>query len=200
MQNNELTDDGLVEGYLNGDISCFIQLLNRYQARLFNYIYRRTEDKQEAEDIFQEIFYRVIDNLRHYRKEGHFKAWLFKIAFNICVDNARKKKKMILVSMNQEFATGEAEGASLEGLITADSPSPSDSANDKEIQKLLQEALGCLSREQKEVLLLHIYGRLSFKEISQVLRCSINTVLARMQYALKHLRNILDEKGVIDEL
>lgn len=200
IQNIELTDDELVDGYLNGDISSFNQILGRYQARLFGYIYHYIGNRQEAEDIFQETFYRVIGNLKFYKKKGYFKAWLFRIAFNICIDHLRKKRKIRILSMNQQFSNDESEEVSLENMVVSDAPSPAEIANDKEAQKLLREMIGVLSNEQKEVLFLRIYAGLSFKEISQVLGCSINTVLARMQYALKHLRNTLKEKGVIDEL
>ncbi len=200
IQNIELTDDELVDGYLNGDISSFNQILGRYQARLFSYIYHYIGNRQEAEDIFQETFYRVIGNLKFYKKKGYFKAWLFRIAFNICIDHIRKKRKVRILSLNQQFASDEAEEVSLENMVVSDAPSPAEIANVKETQKLLREMIGALSNAQKEVLFLRIYAGLSFKEISQVLGSSINTVLARMQYALKHLRNTLKEKGVIDEL
>jgi len=200
IRNIELRDDELVDGYLNGDISSFNRILGRYQAKLFSYIYHYIGNRQEAEDIFQETFYRVIANLKFYKQKGYFKAWLFKIAFNICIDHIRKKRKVKILSMSQQFSNDEAEEVALENMVASDAPSPAEIANGKEAQKLLREMLGVLPNAQKEVLLLRIYAGLSFKEISQVLGCSINTVLGRMQYALGHLRNILKEKGVIDEL
>lgn len=199
-QDIDLTDDELIDGYLNGDTSYFNQLLDRHKTRLFDYIYRHIGGRQEAEDIFQEVFYRAINNLKYYRKEGRFRAWLFKIALNICIDHIRKKRKITVVSLNQQFFNEETEGASLEAIIVSDSPSPSKTVNDKEVEKLLQEAIECLSGEQKSVLCLRIYAGLSFREISQALGCSINTVLARMHYALRNLRNKLKERGVLNEL
>ena len=200
IRDKSITDDELIDGYLRGDIHCFDDLLKRYEVKLFNYIYRFIGQRQEAENIFQDVFSRVINHLAYYRKSGKFSAWIFKIALNRCMDHLRKHKKIATLSLNQQYSSVDDQGCSLENLIVSDTPSSSTEVHKVEIQRLLQEEIACLPDKQKQVLMLRIYAELSFKEISHVLHCSINTALARMQYALKHLRARLKEKGVVDEL
>ncbi len=196
----QMTDDELIAEYLKGNIHYFDSLLKRYEAKLFNYIYRLIGQRQEAENIFQDVFSRVINHMAAYQKNGKFGAWIFKIALNLCRDNLRKRKKMITISLNQQFGSTDSQDCSLENLIASDAPSSSNEVHAAHMQEILQETISCLPDKQREVLTLRIYGKLSFKEISEILHCSINTALARMHYALKYLREKLKEKGVADEL
>ncbi|MBW2046206.1 MAG: sigma-70 family RNA polymerase sigma factor [Deltaproteobacteria bacterium] len=200
MQNYQITDDELVDGYLKGDISCFDEIMNRYKNRLYNYIYHHTGHRQLAEDLFQEAFTRVIEHLPRYRKRGNFPGWIFKIALNICRDHMRKKAKMPTVSLNQPFSSEDGEEVTLENLLASDRPSPAAETCKKEIHQFLRQSIAHLPRKQREVVILRIYGKLSFKEISAVLHCPINTALARMRYALKALHRKLKKTGVEDEL
>lgn len=201
LSRTEMTDDELVDGYAQGNILCFDELLNRYEKKLFNYIYRLVNQRQEAEDIFQDVFSRVIGNIQRYRQNGKFKAWLFTIALNRYRDLIRRRGKVNLVSLNHEVSGREDGRAySLESVIAQDAPSASVEAENKERERLLKGAISSLPEKLKEVLTLRVYGELSFKEIGQVLGCPINTALGRMQYALNHLRKILKEKGLSDEL
>jgi len=194
-----MTDDELVDGYLDADISCFDELLRRYGTRLFNYIYRFIGHRQEAEDIFQDVFDRVIGNIGRYRKRGRFSAWIFKIACNGCRDHIRRRKKTAAVSLDQEVSTGDGH-STLEDFIPADVPLPSGETQDRDMEKVLREAVAGLPEKLKEVLVMRIYGEIPFKEISRILRCPLNTALARMQYALEYLRKKLATSGVGDEL
>ncbi len=121
----QMTDDELIAEYLKGNIHYFDSLLKRYEAKLFNYIYRLIGQRQEAENIFQDVFSRVIDHMAAYQKNVKFGAWIFKIALNLCRDNLRKRKKMITISLNQQFGSTDSQDCSLENLIASDAPSSS---------------------------------------------------------------------------
>lgn len=200
MLNSRLTDDELVDGYLKGDISCFDEIMNRYKSRLYNYIYHHTGHRQHAEDLFQETFTRVIEHLPRYRKQGNLPGWIFKIALNICRDHMRKRGRIPTLSLNQPFSSEDGEEVTLENILASDIPSPAVETCNKEIHRLLRQSVAHLPRKQREVVILRIYGKLSFKEISQALHCPINTALARMRYALKALHRKLKKTGVEDEL
>jgi RNA polymerase sigma factor (sigma-70 family) len=200
MHDSRLTDDELVDGYLKGDISCFDEIMNRYKNRLYNYIYHHAGHRQHAEDIFQETFTRIIERLPRYRKQGNFPGWIFKIALNIFRDHMRKRARMPTVSLNQPFSSEDGQEVTLENLLASDRPSPAAEAHKKEIHQLLRRSIAYLPLKQREVLILRIYGELSFREISEVLHCPINTALARMRYALKTLHEKLKKTGVEDEL
>ena len=97
VYNNEVSkeDVHLIEDYKNGDNSAFNELFYRYKLPVFNYIKRMVKDKEVAEDIFQEVFLRVIKGLQHYKEKGKFSAWLFKIAHSLTMDYFRKKSVIL---------------------------------------------------------------------------------------------------------
>jgi len=125
-----------------------------------------TKDKALSEDILQEVFLRVIKNIKGFtpEREGSFRQWLYQIAINLCRDNFKRK---------QEFRPMESEQLSNPAVV-----------NSYDIENLITQ----LTPEQKEVVLLKVYSGLTFKEIAGTLKCPLNTVISRMHYALKSLR------------
>lgn len=199
MSNYQVTDAELIDGYLNGNVQCFEELLMRYKNKIFNYVYRQVDSRELAEDIFQETFSRVIDRLDKFSQRDRFGVWLFRIARNLCIDHLRRKKKMVIFSLHQPIGNTRAPVA-LEQVIAAKVNSPVEQMQQHEMQKILKQAITSLPQKQKDVLLLHVYAGLTFREISRILKCSINTALARMQYALANLRKYLKNSGVGHEL
>ncbi|MCR4932293.1 MAG: hypothetical protein K5918_07655 [Bacteroidales bacterium] len=95
MDNNEaLTDNELVLRYRNGDVECFNQLLERYQAKVYGYIFSVVKDKDKADEIFQETFYKVIKDIYtdQYNKDLRFGQWLLHIAYNLIKEKKEKNK------------------------------------------------------------------------------------------------------------
>jgi RNA polymerase sigma factor (sigma-70 family) len=165
-QPSELTDELLIKEHKNNNTGSLQKLLLRYQKPLFNFIYRMTKNTALTEDILQELFLRVIQNIKQFtpERESSFKQWLYQIAINLCRDNFKRK---------QQFSPIESEELSSPPTI-----------NSYEIEDLITQ----LTPEQKEVVLLKVYSGLTFKEIAETLKCPINTSISRMHYALKSLR------------
>jgi len=183
----DLTDAQLVVEYRNGNARAFDFLIDRYKRPLFSYLGRVVGEKETAEDMFQDVFIKVIKNIKNYNESGKFHHWLFKIASNLVIDYGRRNHKKTQIF--QQVSDSDFEKAP-SGSITI----PSQKIEHKEIRVMLDEAIQKLPEEQKQVLLLREHSGLTFKEIASILDRPLNTVLAQMRYALLSLRKNLEKK------
>lgn len=186
----QLTDQDLIKRFAAGDSGAIEELVNRYKDRIYTSIYYLVKDKYLAEDIFQDVFIKVIDTIKgdRYSEEGKFLPWVLRIAHNMCVDHFRKVKRTPTIKTGDDRDIFEVLNFREE------------SAEQKVVQRQshdrVRKMLDMLPEEQKEVIILRHYADLSFKEIAELTRCSINTALGRMRYGLLNLRKIMVEKQI----
>ncbi|NJL73873.1 MAG: sigma-70 family RNA polymerase sigma factor [Saprospiraceae bacterium] len=187
----QLTDHDLINRYLEGDEQSFEVLLSRHQQKIYTSIYLFVKDQSLAEDIFQEVFIKVIDTLRRgkYNHEGKFLQWAMRISYNMCVDHFRRAKRRPQVTPTETFDIFDVLQISDEN---AEQTIIRSQTHDK-IRKLVD----MLPDEQREVVILRHYADMSFKEIAKLTRVSINTALGRMRYALINIRRLVEEKDII---
>ena len=188
------TDIECIKRYLAGDANALEPLVEKYKRPLYSFIIKMTEGREDSDEIFQETWFRALKNL-HKFKHKNFLNWLFRIAHNLVIDRARRNSKN--VSMQRSLG-GDGSDGTLEDHLAAPGINPAEEAGGNALGRRIADAVETLSPEQKEVFLLRMYGNVSFKEIAKIQKCSINTCLARMQYALTKLRSILKEE--YDEL
>jgi RNA polymerase sigma factor, sigma-70 family len=193
MANNiSLTDEQLVRAYAEGSNDAFDTLLRRHQDRIFNYILRIVKNEDVANDIFQETFVKAIQTIRQgrYTENGKFPAWISRIAHNLIIDFYRQEKSEnhqsadlseIDVLNRKELCEETIEDIIISDQIRAD------------VKYLIRE----LPELQREVLMMRYYQGLSFKEIAEITKVSINTALGRMRYAILNLRRIAQEKDIV---
>jgi RNA polymerase sigma factor (sigma-70 family) len=186
----QLTDQEIVHMYINGDANALSTLVNRYKDKIFTSIYLLVKDRYLAEDIFQDVFIRVIDTLRggRYSDEGKFLPWAMRIAHNLCVDHFRKVKRNPTIKTSDDRDIFDVLNFSEEGV---DNRIMNEQTSDK-----VRRMIDLLPEDQREVIILRHYADLSFKEISQLTDCSINTALGRMRYGLLNLRKMMTEKQI----
>ncbi len=186
-----LSDQELVQAYIQGDQSAIESIINRHRSKVYTYILLTMKNQQLAEDLFQETFIKVIQSLRagKYRDNGRFLSWVIRIAHNLIIDHFRKEKQMNAVSNDDTevdlFNSKKLSDENIEEMIIH-------SQIKTEIRILINE----LPDDQREVVLLRHYGGLSFKEIADQTDVSINTALGRMRYALINLRKLIEEKNL----
>jgi RNA polymerase sigma-70 factor (ECF subfamily) len=180
-------DHELLERYGRGDVAALGNLVEKYRRPLFAFILNMTGGQGDAEEVFQEVWFRVIRKVGSCRQENFF-GWVVRIAHNLIVDRSRRRRPEM--SLDQEDEDGTALGATVEGA----GPHPAREAEARDLGRRIAEAVDRLPIEQKEVLVLRTKADLSFKEIARIQKVSINTALARMQYALAKLRPILREE------
>lgn len=185
------SDQELINSYLKGDNSAFEILLNRHKEKIYTSIFLFVKNTELAEDIFQEVFIKIIDTIRKekYNNEGKFVQWAMRIAYNMCVDNFRKSKRMTIVNPNETH--------DIFNIIESDSDHKETSLIKDQINSRLREVIDRLPDEQREVIILRHYADMSFKEIAQMTNVSINTSLGRMRYALINLRKMVTEAEMV---
>ncbi len=188
----QLTDDELVERYRNGNAEAFDSLLDRYAKQIYNFIFRMLRNREESEDVLQEVFIRVIKNIGRYEMKGKFKSWVFTIANRLVMSEFRHRSRRHLLSLDRKLARDES-GLTLIDVVADEKYLPDVEAERKELHQKLDEAIQLLPFLQKQVVMMRQFSGFTFKEIAEILGCPLNTVLGRMHYALKNLRQELRE-------
>lgn len=188
MKNAQLDDRTLISLYLEGDQKAFETLLTRHKNKIYTSIYLFVKDRDLAEDIFQDVFIKIIDTLRKgkYNHEGKFLQWAMRISYNMCVDHFRREKRRTKVSPSETFDIFdvlETKDLNMEGQMIRN-----------QLHNKVRKLVDQLPPEQREVVILRHYADMSFKEISQLTRVSINTALGRMRYALINMRKMMESK------
>jgi len=171
------------------------EVVKREQSRLRNFIRRRVPDPRDAEDVLQDVFYRLVEANRLLMPIEHVTGWLFRVARNRITDLFRKKKPELFSDAAVEDEDGELQ--QIEDLL----PSPDAGPEALYLRHLLLDelelALDELPEEQREVFVAHELEGRSFKELAAETGVSVNTLLSRKRYAVLHLRgrlqNIYDE-------
>ena len=192
--NNKITpetqDSILIEHYLDGNEIALEYIINKHQQKIFNFIYSKVHDRDISEDIFQETFIKVIKTLKNgvYNEEGKFLPWVMRISHNLVIDFFRKNNRIKIINSKEDIDIFQFIS---DGSPNAESVLINDQII-KDIQKLIQE----LPDDQKEVLIMRLYRDMSFKEIAENTKVSINTALGRMRYAIINLRKLIKENNI----
>ena len=186
----DLTDNELIQSFQEGNTRAFDALLDRHQERIYNTILFMVKDSYLAEDLIQEIFIKIIDNLkqRKYNEEGKFLPWALRISHNFCVDHFRKVKRTPTIKTSDDQDLFE--------VINHSDHSADYKMTRKQTHQNIQQLVDLLPEEQREIIVLRHYANLSFKEIATMTNCSINTALGRMRYGLINLRKMMNERGM----
>ncbi|MBJ04413.1 MAG: RNA polymerase subunit sigma-24 [Flavobacteriales bacterium] len=191
MYIKDLTDQNLIKQYLSGDEYALNQLVNRHKTKIISFIFSKVRDKSQADDIFQETFFKVIRTLKSgkYNEEGKFLPWVMRIAYNLSMDYFRYNKKSRLVRSNDQF--------NIFDLIKDGEESKEHKMIQDRILIDLKNIIDKLPVNQQKVLQLRYYSNMSFSEIAENCNISINTALGRMRYALINIRKIIQREGVV---
>ena len=177
---DELSDIELIERYLNNDSAAFDILYFRYKKRLYAYLNRFLPGQHAlVDDIFQNTWIKIIAQLPKYKHSQKFMAWTTRIAHNLAIDHFRKSK--------HEISTDNTESTTIFAAIGSE---PWRALDNSELASALEGCIAKLNNEQREVFILR-QNSMSFKEIAAIQKCSINTALGRMQYAVKNLRGCM---------
>ena len=174
--------------YRRGDIEALGKLVEHTRRPLYGFIYKMTDRKSDADEIFQETWIRAIKHIESYRHKS-FMSWLFRISRNLIIDRARKMKRIVELPSNDENVDDP-----IENRLAAKGIGPSGLAEGRDLGDRIKVAVARLPADQREVFLMRMDGDLPFKEIATIQGTSINTSLARMQYALSKLREVLKDE------
>ena len=187
-----IADETLALLYVGGDNRAFDELLARNQQKLYNYILFVVRDPEQANDVFQETFVKVITKLQEgkYTDSGKFSFWLSRIAHNVIMDTYRQTKS--------EHIVEASEDNDLTKLRTQDlmEMNRENEYVNSQIMKDVRHLMDTLPAPQREVVYMRYYQDLSFKEIAEATGVSINTSLGRMRYALINMRRLAKQHEI----
>jgi RNA polymerase sigma-70 factor, ECF subfamily len=177
-------DQKLVERCLQGDDGAWEAIVSSFGKRVYNLSYRYTNRRDEAEDLTQEVFIRVYQNLKSYRSEqGTFQSWILRVARNLIIDRYRQIRRYPQTGGSEELETMV--------LIDEKSQNPHRAAEQAEASKFLQTGLQALSPELKEAIILRDLEGMAYHEITDLLGVPEGTVKSRINRARVELAKIL---------
>lgn len=189
MENlNLMTDEELAIMYVDGDNKAFDLLLSRNQEKLFTYILFVVRDREMANDMFQETFFKVVSRLQQgkYIANGKFSAWLMRIAHNVIMDWYRQQRAQNIVDAPKENDLSNVGSTLLESSREGE-------LVNNQVMEDVRRMMSHLPASQREVVFMRFYQQMSFKEIAEATAVSINTALGRMRYAILNLRRMTRE-------
>ncbi len=160
--------------------------------RLLNFIRKRVPDREEAEDILQDVFTQLVFSFESIQSAERIGSWLYTTARNRITDYFRKKRPDRFSDRRMSNADGE-ETLGMEEIIPTDLFDPEDEFMRPVIADAMEDALAELPEEQRSVFMMHVFDEMSFREISEMTGIPVNTLLSRKRYAVLHLRNRLEE-------
>lgn len=189
MENlNLMTDEELAIMYVDGYNKAFDLLLSRNQEKLFTYILFVVRDREMANDMFQETFFKVVSRLQQgkYIANGMFSAWLMRIAHNVIMDWYRQQRAQNIVDAPKENDLSNVGSTLLESSREGE-------LVNNQVMEDVRRMMSHLPASQREVVFMRFYQQMSFKEIAEATGVSINTALGRMRYAILNLRRMTRE-------
>lgn len=189
---NGATDEQLLRALQGGDTASLGLLVSRWEQPLYRFAYRLLLRQEDARDVCQETFLRVLSKAHRFRRGSRFSTWMYQIALNLCRDHLRRRKRWSLL-----FAGGRSHPEDLPAPTEpASSQDPARAVEQREKNMAVLQALDRIPAEQREVLILKEFEGLKFREIAEILGCPESTVKSRMYYGLNGLRSVLLQHGI----
>lgn len=185
-----LPDEELIALFNKGEVVALEVLIKRHKDRIFTSIYVMVKDRYLAEDLFQDLFIKIIEIFKagRYKEENKFEHWALRIAHNLCVDHFRKVKTRPIIKTS--------EGVDIFEILVFEESNAEDKMMKIQSSERIMKLLCQLPEDQREIIILRHFADLKFREIAKILDCSVNTALGRMRYALLNLRKMIDEKQI----
>lgn len=192
MQLAGLTDEHLVEEFLQGNLAAFEELVSRYEQKVFQLAYRLSGNLDDASDLAQEAFLKVYRSLGQWRGKATFSTWLYRIVTNTFLDDMRKRKRRPLVAVSLDASIPTEDGEVTREFPSTD-PGPEQEYLQRELQQIVLTALAELEPDYRVVLTLRDIQGHTYEEIAQITQLNIGTVKSRISRARAALRKKLLE-------
>ena len=183
-------ENKLIKKAQSGNVKAFEKIIDTYQVKIYNMVYRMSGNQNDAFDITQEVLIKIFRNINSFKFESKFSTWVYRVVSNTCLDEMKKIKRKSAYSLDAELITDDGE---LNVEIPDSQPLPEDELEGKEIRDSITEAISRLSLEHQNVIILRDINGLSYDEIANIIDCSVGTVKSRVSRARKALKKILSE-------
>ena len=185
-------ENKLVIAAQNGDRLAFEELVYKYDKNVLGIAYSFINNNEDAKDIYQEVFLRVIKGIKKFEFRSEFSTWLYRITTNVCLTYRSQKKKYAYTSLDEEPEEEESNPRSLSNTLT-DSQTPDNDAMNSEISTQIENGLDKLSPQQRLVFTMKHYKGYKIKEISTMMNCSEGTIKNYLFMATQRMRDHLND-------
>jgi len=190
---SDLTDPAVVELARKGSEAAYRELLTRYERPVFSLVFRMVRDREMAEDLSQETFIKVLNNLDRYSPEFKFSSWLFKIANNLTIDHLRRRRlDTISIEGAPDAITSESARATSITVVSGNE-SPLEELESKELGSAIERAIGKLRPEYRACIMLRHVEDKSYEEIAEIVKLPLGTVKTYIHRARHELRTALGD-------
>ncbi len=190
-----MQEQELIRKIASGDINAFKKLFEQYQASVFNLCYKFARNRQEAEDLCQDVFLKIYRAAHTFRQQCHPSTWIYRVTVNLCLNYKRRKNRFSWLSLNDFSQNDNSQEYSLED---ANQLTPEENLEISEREKIVQRAIQALPKNQRIALILQRYEGMAVKEIAEILNCSESSVQSRLSRARENLAKKLIH--LIDEI
>ena len=184
-----MQDHEIIEKIKAGDSHAFKELFEHYKSLVINICYRLVGNKEEAEDLTQEVFFKVYKSAKSFKHRSRLSTWIYRIAVNLSLNHLRKKRQLRWLSPDN--TSKQANEETLNTLPAPYGDQPDVLFEQKEKELIIWKMINLLPENQRVALILHRYEGLSCKEIADILECSIGSVQARLHRAKENLHEKL---------
>jgi RNA polymerase sigma factor (sigma-70 family) len=185
------TEQDLILAYQAGDNRAMNELVTRTHKKVYTALYMLVKDRYIAEDLMQETFIKALAQIKagNYANEGKLSAWLARVAHNLCMDYFRVTKRNVKVTLS--------DGRDIFDFIKILEENTEDKLEKIQSGTRAKQILELIPHEQREVVVMRLFGEMSFAEIAEETGVSLNTALGRMRYGLLNLRKLVQEKQLV---
>lgn len=192
--NIAIDDASLVEQCRNGDSDAMERLIRKYHTRIYNVILRICSDPEDAAELTQDTFVKIMENINKFEGRSAFYTWAFRIAVNLSINHSKRNVKLRAHSLdkNNENGTNKSTLNLKMMLENPDSVSPEKIASDKELYELINQAIMKLEEPQRAVIVLRDVSGMSYSDIAEILNIELGTVKSRISRARANLRDVLE--------
>jgi len=192
-ENISLDDATLVRQCQNGNLEAMSCLIVKYQDRIYNAIFKICQNHDDAAELTQDTFVKVLENINSFRGKSSFYTWLFRVAVNHTLNYCKRRFKLSPVSLDAENDQIEESKGKLAAVLAApDGLDPAVVAQQKELSQIVVNLIGQLAQEYRVVLVLRDIEQMTYAEIAEVLRIETGTVKSRLSRARAKLRQLLE--------
>ena len=183
----------IVRKVLAGDVNAFEQLVIENQKSVYNLALKIMKNESDALDLSQDVFLKAYTNLENFRGDSRFSVWLYRLAYNACIDASRKSK----AGMNVSLTVQDEDSESAELDLADNKPLPEEETERRETQREVQAAIQELPEEQRRIIVMREFSDMAYEDIAASLGISVGTVKSRLSRARKNLAKILIQNGTI---
>jgi len=184
-----LDDAGVVTSFLDGEERAFAELVERYQTRLLNFIYRTIGDREKAEDLVQEVFIRVYRHLHRFDRSKKFSTWIYTIASNLAKNELRNRSRNPLVLFQTIRKNWQDDDRPLQ--FEDSSTRPDDLYRKRHLRELVESSVAQLPEHHREVFVLRELEGKSYEEIAEITETNLGTVKSRLNRARTSFADII---------